>query len=90
MAFSSSLRSFAALRAVISGQAVFSPTAHFDVLDVVRREASAARGEDILLALLSSVSSSTRRAIERVVDFGVSGWLTVLPLTQYHFDLSPQ
>ena len=92
-AFSSSLRSSAVLRAAISGQAEFSPTAHLDVLDAVRREASAARGEhtqSALSALLSSVSSSTRRAIERAVDFGVSGWLTVLPLAQYHFDLSPQ
>ena len=72
---------------------MFSPTAHFDVLDAIRREASAARGEHIqvsLSALLSLVFSSTRRAIERAVDFGVSGWLTVLPLAQYHFDLSPQ
>ena len=40
--------------------------------------------------MLTSVSSSTHCAIERAVDFGVSGWLTVLPLAQYHFDLFPQ
>ena len=93
VAFSSSLQSSAVLRAAISGQAEFSPTVHLDVLDTVRREASAARGERIqsaLSALLTSVSSSTHRAIERAVDFGVSGWLTVLLLAQYHFDLSPQ
>ena len=93
VAFTSSLQSSAVLRAAISGQAEFSPTAHFDLLDAIRREASAARGEHIqsaLSALLSSVSASARRAIERAVDFGVSGWLTVLPLAQYHFDLSPQ
>ena len=93
VAFSSSLQSSAVLWAAISGQAEFSPTAHLDVLDAVRREASAARGEhtqSALSALLSSVSLSTRRAIERAVDFAVSGWLTVLPLAQYHFDLSPQ
>ena len=33
---------------------------------------------------------STHCAIERAVDSGVSGWLTVLSFTQYHFDLSPQ
>ena len=89
----SSLRSSAVLRAVISGQAEFSPTAHLDVLDAICREASAARGEhaqSALLTLLSLVSSPTHRAIERAVDFRVSGWLTVLPLAQYHFDLSPQ
>ena len=93
MAFSSSLWSSAVLQAAISGQAEFSPTVHLDVLDTVHREASAARGERVqyaLSALLTSVSSSTHRAIERAVDFGVSGWLTVLPLAQYHFDLSLQ
>ena len=93
VAFTSFLQSSAVFRAAISGQAEFSPTAHFDLLDAIRREASAARGEHIqsaLSALLSSVSASARRAIERAVDFGVSGWLTVLPLAQYHFDLSPQ
>ena len=93
VAFSSSLRSSAVLQAAISGQTEFSPTVHLDVLDTVGREASAARGERVqsaLSALLTSVSSSTHRAIERAVDFGVSGWLTVLPLAQYHFDLSPQ
>ena len=87
MAFSSSLRSSAVLRAAISGQAQFSPTVHLDVLDTVHREASAARGERVqsaLSALLTLVSSSTHRAIER------TGWVTVLPLAQYHFDLSPQ
>ena len=93
VAFSSSLRSSAVLQAAISGQAEFSPTIHLDVLDTVHREASAARGERVqsaLSALLTSVSPSTHRAIEKAVDFGVSGWLTVLPLSQYHFDLSPQ
>ena len=93
VAFLPSLRSSAVLWAAISGQAGFSPTVHLDVLDTVRCEASAARGERVqsaLSALLTSVSSSTHRAIERAVDFGVSGWLTVLPLAQYHFDLSPQ
>ena len=76
----------------ISGQAEFSPTAHLDVLDAVHYEASAARGEHIqsaLSVLLSSVVLFTRLAIERAVDFEVSGWLIVLPLDQYHFDLSP-
>ena len=85
VAFSSSLQSSAVLRAAISGQAEFSPTAYLDVLDAVRYEASATRGEQTqsaLSALLSSVSSSTRCDIERAVDFGVSGWLTVLPLAQ--------
>ena len=93
VAFSSSLQSSAVLRTAISGQAEFSPTAHLDVLNAVRCEASAAREEhtqSALSALLSLVSSSTRRAIERAVDFGVSGWLTVLPLAQYHIDLSFQ
>ena len=87
------MQSSAVLRAAISGQAEFSPTAHFDLLDAIHREASATRGEHIqfaLSALLSSVSTSACHAIERAVDFGVSGWLTVLPLAQYHFDLSPQ
>ena len=56
MAFSSSLRSSAVLRAAISGQAVFSPTAHFDVLDATRREDSAARGEHIQSALSTLLS----------------------------------
>ena len=83
VAFTSSLQSSAVLRAAISGQAEFSPTAHFDLLDAIHHEASAARGEHIqsaLSALLSSVSASARRAIERAVDFGVSGWLTVLSI----------
>ena len=91
--FSSSLRSSAVLRATISGEAEFSLTFHLGVLKTVSCEASAARREHIqsaLSTLLTSVSSSTHRAIERAVYFGVSGWLTVLPLAQYHFDLSPQ
>ena len=93
VAFSSSLRSSAVLRDAISGQAKFFPTVHLDVLDTVHHETSAARGEHVqsaLSALLTLVSSSTHCAIERAVDFGVSGWLIVLPLAQYHFDLSPQ
>ena len=93
MAFSSSLQSSAVLRAAISGEAEFSPTVHLDVLDIVHHEASADRGEHILPALsvvLTLVFSFTRRAIERAVDFGVFGWLTTLPLAQYHFNLSPQ
>ena len=92
VAFSSSLRR-SVLWATISGQAEFFPTSLLDLLDTIRREASAAKGghtQSALSALLSSVSSSTRRAIERAINFGVSGWLTVLPLAQYHFDLSPQ
>ena len=30
------------------------------------------------------------RTIRRAIDFQTSGWLTVLPLTCHHFDLSPQ
>ena len=63
MAFSSSLRSSAALWAPISGgQAEFSPAVHLEVLDSVCCEASAVRGEHIqsaLSSLLTSVSSST-------------------------------
>ena len=91
VAVSSSLRSSAVLWAAISGQAEFSPTAHFDVLDAIRHQASAARGKHIqsaLSALLSLVSASARHAIERAVDCRVSGWLIVLPLAQYHFDLT--
>jgi len=64
-------------------------TVHLGVLDNIRHEASAVRGDHIQSAL-SNVSSSTYRAIERAVDFVASGWLTILPLAQYHFDLSPQ
>ena len=34
--------------------------------------------------------SSVCRTIRRAIDFQTSGWLTVLPLTCHHFDLSPQ
>ena len=74
VAFTSSLQSSAVLWAAISGQAEFSPTAHFDLFDVIRHEASAARGEHIqsaLSALLSLVSASARRAIERAVEAAI-------------------
>ena len=39
MAFFSCLQSSAVLQASIFGQSVFSPTAHFDILDSIRHEA---------------------------------------------------
>ena len=75
VAFTFSLQSCAVLRVPISGRAEFSPTAHFDLLDAIRHEASAARGDHIqsaLSALLSSLSASACRTIEMAVDFGVS------------------
>ena len=39
--------------------------------------------------ILTSLSEGKKRAIQRVVKGKTSTWLTVLPVSHYHFDLSP-
>ena len=43
-----------------------------------------------LLPGLPSLTSLTSRAVQQAVDSHTSGWLSVLPLTHHHFDLSAQ
>ena len=45
--------------------------------------------EDKLNLILTSLSEGKKRAIPRVVKRKTSTWLTVLPVSHYHFDLSP-
>ena len=45
--------------------------------------------EDKLTLILTSMSEGKKRAIQRVVKGKTSTWLTVLPVSHYHFDLSP-
>ena len=45
--------------------------------------------EDKLTLILTSLREGKKRAIQRVVKGKTSTWLTVLPVSHYHFDLSP-
>ena len=45
--------------------------------------------KDKLTLILTSLSEGKKRAIQRVVKGKTSTWLTVLPVSHYHFDLSP-
>ena len=51
LAFSSSLRSFAVLRATISGQAKFSPTVHVHSCDTVCHEGSAVQEISVVMSV---------------------------------------
>ena len=39
---------------------------------------------------MSGLPSLTTRAVQRTIDFCISGWLNVLPLTYHHFHLLAQ
>ena len=45
--------------------------------------------EDKLTSILTSLSEGKKRAIQRAVCGKTSTWLTGLPVSHYHFDLSP-
>ena len=68
-------------------------TDHLDTFTAVCHDVSTAKEkhiQSVLTSVLTFASPPTCCAIRRAVDFSVSGWLTVLPLAQYHFDLSPR
>ena len=45
--------------------------------------------EDKLTSILASLGEGKKRAIQRAVKGKTSTWLTVIPVSHYHFDLSP-
>ena len=93
LAFSFSRESASVMINAIRGATEFKVIAHLDQLAKVRHDVSGrreARAQCLLTWVLECMPSPVCHTIRRAIDFQTSGWLTVLPLTCHHFDLSPQ
>ena len=75
----------------IKGKGDFSVYKHFQQMTqakkVVKHEITGFQ-EDKLTLILTTLSEGKKLAIQRVVKGMTSTWLTVLPVSHYHFDLS--
>ena len=93
LATSSSQESTSVMINAIRGATEFKVIAHLDQLAKVHHDVSGrreARVQCLLTSVLECIPSPVCCTIRRAIDFQISGWLTVLPLTCHHFDLSPQ
>ena len=45
--------------------------------------------QSTLASIMTSLSGDKKRAVKRAVDSKTSIWLTVIPVSHHHFDLSP-
>ena len=98
-AVESAVQAFATSRAgseclvkAIKGLREFSIADHTEELDRSRANFQLERthrDEALLDRVLDSVDPVKKRVIRRSVDWKTSGWLTVIPLSKHHFDLSP-
>ena len=76
----------------IKGKGDFSVYDHLQQMTQAKKEMTPEiKGfqEDKLTSVLASLSEGKKRAIKRAVKGKTSTWLTVIPVSHYHFDLSP-
>ena len=78
--------------AAIKGKGDFSVYDHLQQMTQAKKEMTLEiKGfqEDKLTSILASLREGKKRAIQRAVKGKTSTWLTVIPISHYHFDLSP-
>ena len=75
----------------IKGSKQFSTSDHSILMSEVAsnmRKTLQQSDEDKLATVLANLDTETRRAVSRSVGCKSSSWLTVLPISLHHFDLS--
>ena len=92
LAFDTSRSCAAHLIDAVKGLSVFDISEHMQVIRNSKQSQSLQcreRDEQTFNSILGLVCDTKRRVIKRAVDWKTSGWLTIMPLSCHHFDLSP-
>ena len=93
LSFSTSRKATGTIVDCIKGGSDFECESHVETLRQVKYDANRRREEihkERFDSVIDEFSVKQQRAIRRIKDGKVSGWLTVLPLVKYQFDLSAQ
>ena len=91
-AYKTSRQGTATVSEAIKGVIAFQHEQHLESLTTVRKMSTKAKEDDFILkfeSIIPSFSPDRQRALRRSTNGKTSTWLNVLPLQNYHFDLSP-
>ncbi|KAL5479542.1 hypothetical protein EMCRGX_G023072 [Ephydatia muelleri] len=91
-AYKTSRQGTATVSEAIKGVTAFQHEQHLESLTTARKMSTKAKEDDFILkfeSIIPSFSPDRQRALRRSLNGKTSTWLNVLPLQNYHFDLSP-
>ncbi|KAL5505424.1 hypothetical protein EMCRGX_G006855 [Ephydatia muelleri] len=91
-AYKTSRQGTATVSEAIKGVTAFQHEQHLESLTTARKMSTKAKEDDFVLkfeSIIPSFSPDRQRALRRSLNGKTSTWLNVLPLQNYHFDLSP-
>ena len=91
-AYKTSRQGTATVSEAIKGVTAFQHEQHLESLTTARKMSTKANEDDFILkfeSIIPSFSPDRQRALRRSLNGKTSTWLNVLPLQNYHFDLSP-
>ena len=91
-AYQTSRQGTATVSEAIEGVIAFQHEQHLETLTTARKMSTKAKEDDFMLkfeSIIPSFSPDRQRTLRRSLNGKTSTWLNVLPLQNYHFDLSP-